>query len=185
MKEITLPKLNMDLKSPLDSIDVSLIRGAVSVFLIFVIYIILSLLLTNSINKKNEEISNVKSSIQTQIDLANKDLTKIQSKVASYKNLKENLQQMNQKVAENYRAKNAIPKLLYHIMNIIPVNVQVTSIENINDKHIVINAQAAYYEHLAYFTAGLRTGGILTNVELGPAQKQNDVIKVTIEGDLQ
>ena len=36
-------------------------------------------------------------------------------------------------------------------MNIIPVNVQITSIENTIDKHIVINAQTTNYQYLAYF----------------------------------
>jgi len=182
---LSMPKLNVDLKGPLDSVDVSLIRGAVAVFLIFVIYSSFSSLLTNSINKKNQELSEVKTSVETEIKSANNDLTKLQNKMATYKKLRTNLENINEKVAENYRAKNAIPNLLYHIMNIIPVNVQITSIENVSDKHIVINAQTTNYEYLAYFTAGLKNGGILTNVVSGTAQKDGDVIKVTIEGDLQ
>lgn len=180
-----MPKFNIDLKGPLDSIEVSLIRGAGAVFLIFVIYISFSLLLTNSINKKNKELSDVKTSVNSQIALANNDLTKLQTKMSTYKKLRTNLESINEKVAESYRTKNAIPNLLYHIMNIIPVNVQITSIENTTDKHIVINAQTSNYQYLAYFTAGLKNGGILTNVVSGTAQKQGETIKVTIEGDLQ
>lgn len=182
---ITMPELNLDFKGPLDSIDASLIRGTATVFLIFIIYIAFSLLLTNSINKKNQELSEVKTTVTEQIELANNDLTKLQTKMSTYKKLRENLENINAKVAENYRTKNAIPNLLYHIMNIVPVNVQITSIENTTDKHIVINAQTSNYQYLAYFTAGLKNGGILTNVVSGTAQKQDNIIKVTIEGDLQ
>ena len=182
---ITMPKINLDLKGALDSIEVSLIRGAGTVFLIFVIYITFSLLLANSINKKNEEISKVKNDVNSQITLAKNDLTKLQTKMSTYKKLRTNLENINEELAENYRTKNAIPNLLYHIMNIIPVNVQITSIENTTDKHIVINAQTTNYQYLAYFTAGLKTGGILTNVVSGTAEKQGEIIKVTIEGDLQ
>lgn len=165
--------------------EMSLVRGAASLFFIFVIYFAFSLLLTNSINQKAEEIASVKTSVNSQIELANKDLSKIQSKVSTYKKLTSNLETINEKVAESYRTKNEIPNLLYHIMNIIPVNVQITSIENTSDRHIVINAQTTNYEYLAYFTAGLKTGGILNNVVSGTATKQGEVIKVTIEGDLQ
>lgn len=180
-----MPTFDVDLKGPLDSIEMSLVRGAGTVFLIFVIYVVFSLMLTNSINKKNQELSEVKTSVNTQIALANNDLTKLQTKMATYKKLRTNLENINEKVAENYRTKNAIPNLLYHIMNIIPVNVQITSIENTSDRHIVINAQTTNYQYLAYFTAGLKTGGILTNVVSGTATKEGEIIKVTIEGDLQ
>lgn len=180
-----MPDFKLDLKGPLDSIEVSLIRGAGTLFFIFIIYIAFSLLLTNSINKKSQEIAEVKSSVDSQITLANNDLTKLQNKMSTYKKLRTNLENINQELAESYRTKNAIPNLLYHIMNIIPVNVQITSIENTTDKHIVINAQTTEYQYLAYFTAGLKTGGILTNVVSGTAEKQDKTIKVTIEGDLQ
>jgi len=153
--------------------------------LIFLIYFAFSSLLTNSINKKNEEILEVKTSVEEQIKLANNDLTKLKTKMSTYRKLRTNLENINEKVAENYRSKNAIPNLLYHIMNVIPVNVQITSIENTSDKHIVINAQTTNYEYLAYFTASLKTGGILTNVVSGTAKKEGEIIKVTIEGDLQ
>jgi len=182
---ISMPKINLDFEGPLDSIDVSLIRGAVAMFLIFVIYIMCSMLLTNSINNKAKEIAKVKTTVNTEISEADNDLTKLKTKTATYQKLKTNLQELNQELAENYRIKNAIPNLLYNIMNIIPVNVQITSIENTIDKHIVINAQTTNYQYLAYFTAGLKTGGILTNVVSGTAEKQGEIIKVTIEGDLQ
>ena len=49
---------------------------------------------------------------------------------------KQEVNEINEKLAEDYRQKNAIPNLLYHIMNIIPIYVQVTSIENVNNKQI-------------------------------------------------
>jgi len=147
--------------------------------------VLCSSLLTNSINKKAQEIEEVKTSVNKEITKANNDLDKLKTKTATYKKLRTNLEELNQELAESYSVKNAIPKLLYNIMNIIPVNVQITSIENTIDKHIVINAQTTNYEYLAYFTAGLKTGGILTNVVSGTAEKQGEIIKVTIEGDLQ
>lgn len=161
----------MDLKSPLDKMDVSLIRGAISVFLLFVIYVCISLVLTNSINKKNEELSSVKADVQTQIALANTDLTKLQAKLSTYTKLRENLEQMNSKTAENNKAKNSVPNFLYHIMNVIPDNVEITEIQNTTDSHVVITARSHDYQHLAYFTAALKQGGVFYNVISGTAEK--------------
>lgn len=169
---ITMPKMNLDLKGPFDKLEVSLIRGGVAVLLILIIYMVFSALLTNSINNKNEELAAVKSSINEQVGIAKEDLTKLKNKISTYQKLTNNLKNINEKVAENYRTKNAIPNLLYHIMNIIPVNVQLTSIENTADRHIAINAQASNYEYLAYLTAGLKTGGMLTNVVSSDAKKE-------------
>lgn len=182
---ITMPEFNLDLTGPFDSIEMSFLRGIISLFLIFALYAGFSSYVTKSINDKNTEITQVKTGVQQQISLATTDLNKIQSKVSSYKKMTSNLEAINQKVAEAYRTKNEIPNLLYHIMNIIPVNVQITSIEQTSDRHIVIQARTTDYQYFAYFTAGLKTGGILNNVVSGTATKTGEIINVTIEGDLQ
>ena len=87
-----------------------------------------------------------------------------------------------EKIIENI--KKAIPNLLNSIMSVIPRDVQLTSIENTTSKHIVISAQAEKYEQLGYFTAILKTEGILLNVESSSGLKQSSVVKITIEGDL-
>ena len=69
-------------------------------------------------------------------------------------------------------------------MNVIDSSVQITSIENTTDRHIVIKAQSTKYPGLGYFKTKLQTQNILTNVVSGSGTKQNDVITVTIEGDL-
>jgi len=170
--KLTMPKLEFDFKSALDKIDVSLIRGAISVFLLFIIYVCVSLLLSNNINKKNEELSQVKTNIQSEITVAKGDLTKLQTKIATYKKLRTNLENINKEIAENNRSKNLVPNFLYHVMNIIPDNVQITSIDNTTDKHIVMVVRARNYQDLGYFTAALKTGGILNNIVSGNAVKK-------------
>ena len=72
--------------------------------------------------------------------------------------------------------------LLNQIMTVIPVDVQLTSIENTTDTHIVINAQSDKYEQLGYFTARLKVESILTNVISTAGQKDGSVVTVKIEG---
>ena len=69
-------------------------------------------------------------------------------------------------------------------MNVIPENVQLTSIQNTTDRHIVIEAQSDKYEQLGYLKGRLKTDNILTNVVSDSGQKQDGVVIVTIEGEL-
>lgn len=69
-------------------------------------------------------------------------------------------------------------------MTVIDETVQLTSIENTTDKHIVITAQSPRYPGLGYFKTKLKTQNILKNVISGSSMKQDEMIIVTIEGDL-
>ena len=69
-------------------------------------------------------------------------------------------------------------------MNIIPKEVQLTSIENTSNKHIVIAAQSTKYEQLAYFKALLKSNNVLNSVVSTAATKEGDTIKITIEGEV-
>lgn len=95
-----------------------------------------------------------------------------------------NLQDINDKINNALKTKNAIPNLLNQIMFIIPENVQITSIQNTTDKHIEINAQSNKYEQLGYLKAKIKADNILTNVISTAGQKENNVVTVKIEGDL-
>ena len=95
-----------------------------------------------------------------------------------------NLEEMNDKLTDRTRTKNAIPNLLNQIMFIIPENVQITSIENTTDTHIVIDAKSDKYEQLGYLKAKIKSDVILTNVISTAGQKDNNVVTVRIEGDL-
>ena len=64
---------------------------------------------------------------------------------------------------------------------------QVTDIENTSgneSRHIVIKAQSKYYDELGYFKAKLKEDGILNNIVSTQGEKQDDFVKIVIEGDL-
>ena len=69
-------------------------------------------------------------------------------------------------------------------MTTIPKGVQLTSIKNTSDKHIVITAQAIDYQQIGYFKGVLRLETILKDVKSDNGVKQDGIVKVTIEGDL-
>ena len=173
-----------DLGERLDKTEISLVRIAIGLFLLVAIYSIFSILLGKQIeNKKDEALESI-ASTNKQIALANSDNEKIKAKTNEYTNMIKNLEEANEKLAERNRRKNAIPNLLNQIMSIVPESVQLTSIENISDSHIVINAQSDKYEQLGYLKAKIKSDVILTNVISTAGQKDNNVVTVKIEGDL-
>lgn len=173
-----------DLGQKLDKTEISLIRVAVALFLLTIIYSTFSAALSNQMDKKAEEAQESITSTNGQISLANQDNEKIKSKTNEYTNMIEYLQEANDRITDRNRTRNAIPNLLNQIMTVIPVDVQLTSIENTTDTHIVINAQSDKYEQLGYFTARLKVESILTNVISTAGQKDNDTVTIQIEGDL-
>ena len=66
----------------------------------------------------------------------------------------------------------------------IPKEAQILSIQNTEDKHIVIEAEANEYQYLGYLKSEIQNKAILTNVTSTSGTRTNDMIKVTIEGDL-
>ncbi len=95
-----------------------------------------------------------------------------------------NLEEANNRITDRNKTRNAIPNLLNQIMSIVPENVQLTSIENTNGTHIIIQAQSNKYEQLGYLVAKMKADVILSNVISTAGQKDNNVVSIKIEGEL-
>ncbi len=173
-----------DLGQKLDVIETNLMRGAIALVLLVVIYSTLSGILASQMNKKEAEAQESIDATNSEISLARADNEAIKSKTNDYTNLLKNLEEANNRITDRNKTRNAIPNLLNQIMSIVPENVQLTSIENTSDTHIVINAQSNKYEQLGYLKAKIKTDVILTNVISTAGQKDNNVVTVKIEGDL-
>ena len=98
----------------------------------------------------------------------------------------QNLQEINDKIANTNKVKKAIPNLLTALMTGMPEDVQITSIKNTSDTHIEIVAQSRNYGQLGFLTAKIKTDGILQKdtVVSTAGEKNNDIITMKIEGDL-
>lgn len=173
-----------DLGQPFDKTETGLLRIVIGLLLLIVIYSAISGLLANEMNRKTKEAEESIASTNSQIALATKDNEKINSKINEYTNMLKNLEEANNRITDRNKTRNAIPNLLNQIMSIVPENVQLTSIENTTDTHIVINAQSNKYEQLGYLVAKMKTDVILTNVISTAGQKDNNVVSIKIEGDL-
>ena len=173
-----------DFGQQLDKVEIGLIRGAVGVLMLILIYSSFSILLGNQIQKKDEETQNSINNTNTQIQLAKNDSEKIRTKTNEYTTMIKNLQDLNDKIMDRAKTKNAIPNLLNQIMFIIPENVQIVSIQNTTGRHIYIDAISNKYEQLGYLKAKIKSDMILTNVISTAGQKDDNVVTVRIEGDL-
>lgn len=173
-----------DLGQALDKTEKNLIRVSTSLLFLFIVYSIFSSLLGKQIDSKKDEAQSSINNTKAQITLANNDNEKVKTKTNQYISLIKSLEEANEKLAEKNRRKNAIPNLLNQIMSVVPENVQITSIENTTDRHIVINAQSDKYEQLGYLKAKIKLDVILANVISTAGQKDNNVITVKIEGEL-
>lgn len=173
-----------DLNQKLDKTEKSLVRIAVALLLLIVIYSAFVILLNKQIIKKGQEADESIAQTQSQITLANGDTEKIKSKTNEYTTMIKNLEDANDKITDRNKTRNSIPNLLNQIMSIVPESVQITSIENTTGTHIEINAQSNKYEQLGYLKAKIKSDVILTNVISTAGQKDNNVVTVKIEGDL-
>ncbi len=176
--------LTWDLGQKLDKTEISLVRISVALILLVVIYSGFTALLANQMKQKNSEVEESIKTTNSQIALANNDNEKIKTKINQYQAMIQNLQDANDRITDRNKTRNAIPNLLNQIMAAIPRDVQLTSIENTVDRHIIINAQSNEYDQLGYFIAKLKTDMILTDVISTAGQKDNNTITVKIEGDL-
>lgn len=185
-KERTKISLKGMFTSNLDTIEKFLLRGAAGLVMLSVIYIVITNMLTNSINKKIAETEETIQESETEIAKVANYTNLINARTSEYQKLIDAIDEANARISESYSSKNAIPNLLNKIMYNIPSGVQLLSIKNQTGKQIEINAQAKKYDQLGYFKAVLEEEGILTNVTTtkGTKPNQGDYITVTITGEL-
>ena len=83
-----------------------------------------------------------------------------------------------------------LPNFLTKLATTIPTEVKLVSVENTENRHIVIQARAIKYQQLGYFQAILRVNNILSDISASTGVRYYDehtgeeYILVTIEGDL-
>ena len=184
-KNIDLSKIfKNDLGEKLDRTEFALLRTAIGLLLVFIVYSVFSVAIGRQIDNRATQADESISNTNSQITLADADNQKIRSKTNEYTTMIQNLQDLNDKISDVNKNKKVIPILLNSIMNVIPENVQLTSIQNTTDRHIVIEAQSDKYEQLGMFKAKIQNDVILTDVISTAGQKDNSVVTVKIEGDL-
>jgi Tfp pilus assembly protein PilN len=173
-----------DFNQELDKTDKNLLRAAIIVLLIFIVYVIEAKITIGSINKKQSEIQGVLDDTNNQISTIEQYTKTITAQTDKYKSLIQQIDDANEKLTASNASKNAIPNFLTQLMFNMPQKVQLLSIQNTSGKAIEIKAQSQEYEQLGYLKAALKNQGLLTEITSTAGIKQNGIISVTINGNL-
>lgn len=181
-----MPETNIkiDFKAKLEPQEVMLLRVMAGIVLIGIIYSSFSAILNNQMKAKEKEIDGLISSQNSEIAKVEADTASLNSKITKYNQKLQEVEKINERISDIASSKNTIPNLLNQIMFIIPESVQITSIQNTTDKHVVIQAKATQYEQLGYFIAKIKSIGALNNVVSSSGMKNGEEVSVNIEGDL-
>ena len=185
-KKIDIGKLNFSfsLKGAFDSIDKWLMRSISAILTFIIIYSGFSIFIKTQTDKKLKEVADVKQDTVSQISLVENDIQKLYNKSTKYEEILQNLQKYKNESSENRKIKDSIPNFLTSLMSEMPQGVTITSITNTVGYTIRIEAQSKDYSQLGYLIGKLKTKNILYNVTSSSGVKQNDIIKVIIEGSL-
>ena len=190
--------INMSFKGPLTPIEKLMLRGTAVALVAAIGFTGFSNYVMKQIDTKEQEVSNSLSKTNSELAKMDSQLSTINSQASNYSSMIEAINNLNNPDAdssddsssigsefkERIISKDAIPNLLTKIMTKIPQKVKITSIENTEDTHIVIQAESSQYEQLGFFKGLLATENILADVKSTSGTKEGEVIKVTIEGEL-
>lgn len=176
-------------KEPLSIQEKILVRGIVAFIITIIIFSVFGGILHKN-NKEQIELANrsLEKSNSEMAEIEN-ELSQIESYTNAYASLIKSADSLNESTINSQKnrviSKNAIPNMLNKIMFIIPQQVQIISIENTENNHIVIEAVSEKYEQLGYFRAAIVNDGMLENVQSTTGNKSDSLVKVIIEGDLK
>lgn len=188
----------VDYRKPLTVFDKTLLRLIACMCVAIIGYFVLSSSILDQIGEKKKEIEKSSTNVDTQIATITAQTAKVNAGESNYQQLITALKAIEKdknktsyseeedesSIESTVIEKDSIPNLLNRIVYLIPTQVTVTSIENTNGTHIVINAQAEKYEQLGFFKALISTEEVLLNVKSTSGSKSGDTITITIEGDL-
>lgn len=161
-----------------------MIRAAYTVGIGIVFYAIASTAISNMIKDKENDTKILIADVNSQIEAIEKDTNALNSRANEYTQMINRLDALNAELAEKTSKKNMIPNLLVRIMSSIPKSVQVLKIQNTQDKHVTITAQSTDYADLGFFLATLKNEETLLNVKSNSGVNQNNMVTITIEGDM-
>lgn len=176
--------IKIDFTTPITKVEKMLLRIIAELIILIIGFTAFSNMLTEQISKKKIEVQSLITNTNGQISKVMADTDSLNSKASEYTQLISKMQEASNKISEINKTKNSIPNLLNGLMKIIPSNVQLTSVENTTNTHIVIKAQSSEYSQLAYFMGALKINNTLSNIISDSGVNENGVVKLTIEGEL-
>ena len=194
-KEKAKFSIDTSFSGPFTPLEKLFVRGTATALVATVGFIAFSGYVSGQIEAKKQEISSTSSIVQKELEEVDNDYAAINAQANNYRKMITKINELNNPkedetkietptVQERIISKDSIPNLLTRIMTKIPQKVKVTSIQNTQDTHIVIEAESSQYEQLGYFKGLITTNNILTDVKSTSGIKDGDNVRITIEGEL-
>lgn len=177
-------KLNYDINSDLDWLELAITRGIAGFLIAVIIYSAAVLFLNKNIIIKQNEAREVISDTNEKIAKVSDYTSLVNKRTTQYDTILARIEENENAQSESIARRNAIPNLLNQIMFAVPDEVQILSIENTTDKQVKIVAEAKEYQQLGYFKAAIQNDAILLNVTSTSGVYSNGVITVEITGEL-
>lgn len=171
-------------KGALDNTEMIFSRTIVYLITLSFMFCVFSNILSKQIDRKEDKINQMISAEKAQIAKINTDEATIKSKNDKYVELTSEIESINNKVSEVAEMKNSIPNLLNQIMYVMPLDAQIVSIENTEEKQIKIIAQSKNYDSLGYFISKMKIENYLKNIVTSKSKKVDKIVQITIEGEL-
>ena len=156
---------------------------SVTFIMITLAYFIGTSVINNQIDDKMEQANASIAATNAEIAEIQKNNRTFNSQKNKYLTMISNIQNLNDANSEDKRYRNTIPNLLNNIMAVMPKGVQLISITNTSDTHVVITARTPEFQQMAYFKTKLKEE-VLKNVVSDTGVSQGGYLVVTIEGEL-
>jgi len=188
-ENLNLNNIKESFKQPVTIQEKMLIRGIAAFVIAIVVFSCLGGSIYNKNNNQRQTAIEKYVESTSEIEKMEIELSQIERHTNAYKSLitsADSLSETNANTQNNrIISKNAVPNMLNKIMFIIPQQVQIISIENTEENHVIIEAVSEKYEQLGYFLAAIKADGMFDNIQSTTGTKSDSLVQITIEGDLK
>lgn len=189
IKDIDLSNIGENIKDSFTA-DISqfesfTIRLGLTSLIILILFVSVSITLTKSNREKKLETEKLLAESQESVNKIDQDILNVKSKTDEYKALLNKMEEGKGEIGTStaFIQKDALPNFLNQIAHLIPVRVKVTEIKE-EKSHIILTVESEKYEQLGYFVGLLENEGVLMKIKTSTSQKEGNVVKLVIEGDL-
>lgn len=174
----------------MDAFEKLMVRISLLCIVFIVIYAVIGNHVIENMNNKMMDAGLKIDETNKSISSMEKNKKSIEDLTSEYKVVISRLNNEATSTEDNIFREKELPNFLTKLATTMPTEVKLVSIENTEDRHIVIQAKSLKYQQLGYFKAILELNSILSNVSSSTGVKYHDeeadseYILVTIEGDL-
>jgi len=181
-KKLSIYRFNLGER--LDRTERNLIRSAVALAAVIVIYIMFVNAIRTQMVSITAEIEEYIDRTNEEIQIVNDYTRLVKSRTRNYERIIARLQETPESISLEMARRNAIPNLLDNLMTAIPQEIQLVNLSNLSGDRVIIEVKAENYQYLGLLLGRIRDDEVLFNVTSTTGVRDGDYIMITIEGDL-